>query len=86
MIVFVEAIILSFESIIVVFLTEILGIASILVAGISIPIAGAMLLFVQNVFSDQKITVFKSWKLLFGGSTFLAEAIDFPIFNPYEIW
>jgi drug/metabolite transporter (DMT)-like permease len=74
-IVFVQAIILSFESIIVEFLTEIPGISSILVAGISIPIAGAMLLFVQNVFSDQKITVFKSWKLLYSGSLFLTAAV-----------
>ena len=73
-IVFVQAIILSFESIIVEFLTEIPGISSIFVAGISIPIAGTMLLFAQNVFSD-KITVFKSWKLLFSGSIFLAAAV-----------
>ena len=57
------------------FLTEIPGISSIFIAGISIPIAGAMLLFAQNAFSDKKITVFKSWKLLFSGSIFLAAAV-----------
>ncbi len=43
-IVFILAIILSIESVIVEFLTEIPGISSLLVAGISIPIAGAILL------------------------------------------
>ncbi|MGA8082960.1 MAG: DMT family transporter [Candidatus Nitrosopolaris sp.] len=74
-IVFVQAIILSFESIIVEFLTEIPGISSLLVAGISIPTAGAMLLFAQTVFLNKKITVFKSWKLLLTGSIFLAAAV-----------
>src|SRR5215813_1265839 len=74
-IVFVQAIVLSFESIIVEFLTEIHGISSIFVAGLSIPIAGAMLLLVQKVLSDKKVMVFKSWKLLFSGSIFLAAAV-----------
>jgi drug/metabolite transporter (DMT)-like permease len=74
-IVFVQAIILSFESIIVEFLTEIPGISPLIVAGISIPIAGGVLLFVVHVFSDNKITVFKSWKLLLSGSIFLAAAV-----------
>jgi drug/metabolite transporter (DMT)-like permease len=74
-IVFVQAIVLSFESIIVEFLTEIHGISSIFVAGVSIPIAGAMLLFAQKVLSDKKVMVFKSWKLLFSGSIFLAGAV-----------
>jgi hypothetical protein len=79
-IVFVQATILSFESIIVEFLTGIPGISSIFITGISIPIAGIMLLFAQNVFSDKKITVFKSWKLIFSGSIFLAA----PVFLWYD--
>lgn len=74
-IVFIQAIILSFESIIVEFLTEIPGISSLQVAGISIPIAGALLLLARSVFLNKKITIFKSWKLLFSGSIFLAAAV-----------
>jgi hypothetical protein len=43
-VVFIQAIILSIESVIVEILTEIPSISSLLVAGISIPIAGAILL------------------------------------------
>jgi hypothetical protein len=43
-VVFIQAIILSIESVIVEILTEIPGISSLLVAGMSIPIAGAILL------------------------------------------
>ena len=74
-IVFIHAIILSFESIIVGFLTEIPGISSLVVAGISIPIAGAILFLTSPVLLKKKITVFKSWKLLFSGSIFLAAAV-----------
>jgi drug/metabolite transporter (DMT)-like permease len=73
-IVFVQAITLSFESIMVELLTEIPGISSLLVAGISIPFAGATLLFISTVLS-KKITVFNSWKLLLVGSIFLAAAV-----------
>jgi drug/metabolite transporter (DMT)-like permease len=73
-IVFVQAIILSFESIMVELLTEIHGISSLLVAGISIPFAGATLLLISTVLS-KKITVFNSWKLLLVGSIFLAAAV-----------
>ena len=73
-IVFIQAITLSFESILVEFLTEIHGISSLLVAGISIPFAGAILLLISTVLS-KKITVFKSWKLLLVGSIFLAAAV-----------
>ena len=44
-------------------------------AGTSIPIAGATILFVTNVILKQKITIFKSWKLLLIGSLFLAAAV-----------
>ena len=71
-IVFIQAIILSIESVIVEFLTEIPGISSLLVAGISIPIAGAILVLARTVFLNKKMTVFKSWKLLLSGSIFLA--------------
>ncbi len=74
-IVFIQAIILSFESIIVEFLTEIPGISSLLLAGISIPIAGAILLLAWTLFLNKKITVFKSWKLLLSASIFLAAAV-----------
>lgn len=73
-IVFVQAIILSFESIMVERLTGITGITSLLVAGVSIPLAGAELLFISTVIS-KKITVFNSWKLLLTGSVFLAAAV-----------
>jgi drug/metabolite transporter (DMT)-like permease len=73
-IVFVQAITLSFESIMVELLTEIPGISSLLVAGISIPFAGATLLLISAVLS-KKITVFNSWKLLLVGSIFLAAAV-----------
>ena len=73
-IVFVQAITLSFESIMVELLTEIHGISSLLVAGISIPFAGATLLLISTVLS-KKITVFNSWKLLLVGSIFLATAV-----------
>ena len=73
-IVFVQAITLSFESIMVELLTEIHGISSLLVAGISIPFAGATLLLISTVLSN-KITVFNSWKLLLVGSIFLAAAV-----------
>jgi drug/metabolite transporter (DMT)-like permease len=73
-IVFVQAIILSFESIVVELLTEIHGISSLLVAGISIPLAGMALLFISTVLS-KTITVFKSWKLLLLASVFLAAAV-----------
>ncbi|HYA82008.1 MAG TPA: hypothetical protein VEH06_00975 [Candidatus Bathyarchaeia archaeon] len=43
--------ILSFESIAVELLTEIHGISSLLVAGISIPLAGMILLFISTVLS-----------------------------------
>ena len=55
-------------------LTEIHGISSLLVAGISIPFAGATLLLISTVLS-KKITVFNSWKLLLVGSIFLAAAV-----------
>lgn len=55
-------------------LTEMPGISSILVAGICIPLAGAILMFVSTIHS-KKITVFNSWKLLFTGSVFLAAAV-----------
>lgn len=73
-IVFVQAIALSFESIMVELLTEIPGISSLLVAGSSIPFAGATLLLISTVLS-KKITVFNSWKLLLVGSIFLAAAV-----------
>jgi drug/metabolite transporter (DMT)-like permease len=73
--VFIQAILLSFESIIVEFLTEIPGISSLLVGGISIPIAGAILLLARMFFLNKNITVFKSWKLLLSGSAFLAAAV-----------
>jgi drug/metabolite transporter (DMT)-like permease len=73
-IVFVQAITLSFESIMVELLTGIPGISSLLVAGISIPFAGATLLLISTVLS-KKITVFNSWKLLLVGSIFLAAAV-----------
>jgi drug/metabolite transporter (DMT)-like permease len=73
-IVFVQAIALSFESIVVELLTQIHGISSLLVAGISIPLAGLTLLFISTVLS-KKITVFNSWKLLLVGSIFLAAAV-----------
>ncbi len=60
---------------IVEFLTEIPGISSLLVAGISIPIAGAILLMARTVFLSKELTVFKSWKLLLSGSIFLAAAV-----------
>lgn len=74
-IVFIQAILLSFESIIVEFLTDIPGISSLLVGGISIPIAGAILLLARMFFLNKNITVFKSWKLLLSGSAFLAAAV-----------
>lgn len=43
--------------------------------GISIPIAGAILLLARTVFLNKKMTVFKSWKLLLSGSIFLAAAV-----------
>ncbi|MDP9287681.1 MAG: hypothetical protein M3P08_05720 [Thermoproteota archaeon] len=55
-------------------MTEVHGISSLLVAGISIPFAGATLLFISTVLS-KKITVFNSWKLLLVGSIFLAAAV-----------
>ena len=73
-IVFVQAITLSFESIMVELLTDIPGISSLLVAGISIPFVGATLLLISTVVS-KKITVFNSWKLLLVGSVFLAAAV-----------
>ena len=73
-IVFVQAITLSLESIMVELLTEIHGISSLLVAGISIPFAGATLLLISTVLS-KKITVFNSWRLLLVGSIFLAAAV-----------
>jgi len=73
-IVFVQAITLSFESIMVELLTEIHGISPLLVAGISIPFAGATLLLISTVLSN-KITVFNSWKLLLVGSIFLSAAV-----------
>ena len=73
-IVFVQAITLSFESIMVELLTDIPGISSLLVAGISIPFVGATLLLISTVVS-KKITVFNSWKLLLVGSVFLAPAV-----------
>jgi drug/metabolite transporter (DMT)-like permease len=73
-IVFVQAVTLSFESIMVELLTEVHGISSLLVAGISIPFAGATLLLISTVVS-KKITVFNSWKLLLVGSTFLSAAV-----------
>jgi drug/metabolite transporter (DMT)-like permease len=73
-IVFVQAIILSFESIMVELLTKVPGISSLLVAGISIPFAGATLLLISTLLS-KKITVFNSWKLLLVGSIFLAAAV-----------
>ena len=66
---------LSLESIIVEFLTTNLGISPLVTAGTSIPIAGATILFVTNVILKQKITIFKSWKLLLIGSLFLAAAV-----------
>jgi drug/metabolite transporter (DMT)-like permease len=74
-IVFIQAILLSFESIIVEFLTDIPGISSLLVGGISIPIAGAILLLARMFFLNKNITVFKSWKLLLSASAFLATAV-----------
>jgi drug/metabolite transporter (DMT)-like permease len=56
------------------FLTEIHGISSLLVAGISIPLAGMTLLFISTVLS-KKITVFKSWKMLLVASVCLAAAV-----------
>ena len=66
---------LSLESIIVEFLTTNLGISPLVTAGISIPIAGATILFVTHVILKQKMTIFKSWKLLLISSLFLAVAV-----------
>lgn len=57
------------------FLTEMPGISSLLVGGIIIPIAGIILLLARVFFLKGKITVFKSWKLLFSASIFLAAAV-----------
>jgi len=51
------------------------GISSLLVGGISIPIAGIILLLARAFFLKGKITVFKSWKLLFSASMFLSAAV-----------
>jgi drug/metabolite transporter (DMT)-like permease len=74
-IVFVQAIILSLESIIVEFLTAIPGISSLIITGTSIPIAGATLLFISRIIVNNKITIFRSWKLVLVGSLFLAAAV-----------
>jgi len=74
-IIFVQAIILSLESIIVEFLTTIPGISPLVIAGTSIPIAGATILFISNIILKNKITIFKSWILLLVASLFLAAAV-----------
>lgn len=74
-IVFVQAIILSLESIIVEFLTAIPGISSLIITGTSIPIAGVTLLFISRIIVNNKITIFRSWKLVLVGSLFLAAAV-----------
>jgi hypothetical protein len=51
---------LSFESIVVEFLTEIHGISSLLVAGIGIPIAGMILLFISTVLSNYSIKIMEA--------------------------
>jgi drug/metabolite transporter (DMT)-like permease len=74
-IIFVQAIILSLESIVVEFLTATPGISPLVTAGTSIPIAGVTILFISNIILKNKITIFKSWILLLITSLFLAAAV-----------
>jgi len=52
-IVFIQALLLSFESIVVEFLTEMPGISSLVVGGISIPIAGIILVLARAFFKRE---------------------------------
>ena len=74
-IVILQAAILSIESIFVEFLTELLGIPSLVISGTSIPLAGAILLLITNFAVKRRVAIFKSWKYLISGSTFLAAAV-----------
>jgi drug/metabolite transporter (DMT)-like permease len=67
--------VLSVETIFVESLTAVLQISPLTIAAISSPLAGGMSLFIVSLIIKDKITVFKSWKHLLPGSTFMAIGI-----------
>ena len=73
--VFAYAFVLSIETIFVESLTAVLQISPLTIAANSTPLAGGMLLFIVTLIMKDKITVFKSWRHLLPGSTFMALGI-----------
>jgi drug/metabolite transporter (DMT)-like permease len=72
---FATAFVLSIETIFVESLTAVLQISPLTISSNSIPLAGGMSLFIASLIMKDKITVFKSWKHLLPGSTFMAIGI-----------
>ena len=75
-IVFLFALILSIESILIEYFTNALLISPLAISAFSIPISGLLLLYIESTIFKQRIFIFfKSWKYLLGASTFLALGI-----------
>ena len=75
-IVFLFALILSIEGIFIEYFTDTLHISPLAISAFSIPISGLLLLSIEYSIFKHKISIFfKSWKYLFGASTFLALGI-----------
>ncbi|MDQ4101554.1 MAG: DMT family transporter [Thermoproteota archaeon] len=72
---FATAFVLSIETIFVESLTSVLRISPLTIAAISIPVAGAISLFIANHIMKDNITVFGSWRHLLPGSAFMALGI-----------
>jgi drug/metabolite transporter (DMT)-like permease len=74
-VVLIHAIILSFQSIVIEWLTVWLQMPSLVIAACSIPLAGSMLLLISRLIIKKKTRVFESWKYLFPSSAFLSAGI-----------
>jgi drug/metabolite transporter (DMT)-like permease len=74
-VVLIHAVMLSFQSIVVEWLTVLLQMPPLVIAACSIPLAGAVLLAISRLVIKKKITVFKSWKYLFPSAAFLSAGI-----------
>ncbi|MGD1836618.1 MAG: EamA family transporter [Nitrososphaeraceae archaeon] len=75
-IVFLFALILSIESILIEYFTNALLISPLAISAFSIPISGLLLLSIESTIFKHRISIFfKSWKYLLGASTFLALGI-----------
>lgn len=74
-IVFLFAFVLSIESILIEYLTRLLGISPLSISAFSIAMSGTLLLLLSILFTKKKFSIFQSWKDFIPASIFLSIGI-----------